>query len=152
MNHNKITKITEFLLGLLFGLGLLLSGMTNPKKVQDFLDVTGTWDPSLALVMGGAIAVGIFAFSFAKRQQKSLFGQPMDWPSESKVTYRLCIGSALFGVGWGLAGFCPGPALVAMASGIQEAIIFVVAMLAGSLLCQLRDKLRSKIQSSGKPN
>lgn len=147
MNTNKITKITEFLLGLLFGLGLILSGMTNPAKVQNFLDLTGMWDPSLALVMGGAIAVGVFAFTFAKRKKQSILGQVMDWPTETKITYRLCIGSALFGIGWGIAGFCPGPALVAMASGVKQAFIFVVAMLVGSLLCQLRDKLRSKIDN-----
>jgi uncharacterized membrane protein YedE/YeeE len=145
MNNNKFAKISEFLLGLLFGLGLILSGMTNPSKVQNFLDIAGPWDPSLALVMGGAIAVGIFAFSFAKRKTQPLLCGKMDWPSQTKITYRLCIGSAMFGVGWGLGGFCPGPALVAMASGAKESMIFVAAMLVGSLLCQLRDKLRTKI-------
>ncbi len=145
MNTNKFAKISEFLLGLLFGLGLILSGMTNPSKVQNFLDIAGPWDPSLALVMGGAIAVGIFAFSIAKRKTQSILGGTMDWPSQTKITYRLCIGSAMFGVGWGLGGFCPGPALVAMASGAKEAMIFVAAMLVGSFLCQLRDKLKTKI-------
>jgi uncharacterized membrane protein YedE/YeeE len=148
MNTNKVAKITEFLLGLLFGLGLILSGMTNPAKVQNFLDLNGMWDPSLALVMGGAIAVGFFAFALAKQKKQSLLGQVMDWPSETKITYRLCIGSALFGIGWGIGGFCPGPALVAMASGVKQAFIFVAAMLVGSLLCQLRDKLRSKIDNT----
>ena len=117
--------------GLVFGLGLIASGMTNPYKVQSFLDVTGKWDPSLALVMGGAIAVASLAFAWARRRQRSWSGDPMEWPSKKGVDRRLLVGGALFGMGWGLAGFCPGPAIVAMGAGMQEAWIFGAAMLVG---------------------
>lgn len=117
--------------GLVFGLGLIASGMTNPYKVQSFLDVTGKWDPSLALVMGGAIAVASLAFAWARRRQRSWSGDLMEWPSKKGVDRRLLVGGALFGMGWGLAGFCPGPAIVAMGAGMQEAWIFGAAMLVG---------------------
>ncbi|MFM0412702.1 DUF6691 family protein, partial [Paraburkholderia dipogonis] len=94
--------------GLLFGVGLMVSGMANPAKVLGFLDLAGRWDPSLAFVMVGAIAVGSIAFLFAKRRKKSLLGLPMQIPASTNVTMRLVLGSAVFGVGWGLAGFCPG--------------------------------------------
>ncbi len=117
--------------GLIFGLGLIASGMTNPYKVRSFLDVTGSWDPSLALVMGGAIAVAAVAYAWARRRQVTWLGEPIEWPAARAVDARLLVGGALFGVGWGLAGFCPGPAIVAMGSGMQEAWIFGGAMLVG---------------------
>ena len=126
MNH-----IREFVVGLLFGIGLLLSGMTDPGKVLGFLDLAGHWDPSLALVMAGAIGVGLGAFAIAKRRTRSFFGGAIYMPTSTVIDRRLVIGSLVFGIGWGLAGFCPGPALVSMAAGQLEAVLFVVAMLAG---------------------
>ena len=123
-----------FFSGLLFGLGLIGSGMTNPAKVKGFLDVAGAWDPSLALVMAGAIAVGAFAFAAAKRRTTSWSGERIELPSSTLIDRRLVIGGMLFGAGWGIAGFCPGPALVAMGGGIGAAWIFGVAMLAGMLV------------------
>lgn len=120
--------------GLLFGLGLIGSGMTNPAKVKGFLDVAGAWDPSLALVMAGAIAVGVFAFAAAKRRATSWTGERIELPSSTLIDRRLVIGGVLFGAGWGIAGFCPGPALVAMGGGLGAAWIFGVAMLAGMLI------------------
>lgn len=119
------------LAGLVFGLGLILSGMTDPAKVLGFLDVAGAWDPSLALVMGGAIAVAAPAFARARRRPRSLLDAPMQWPTRTVVDRRLVLGSLAFGAGWGLAGFCPGPALVSAASGHREAWLFVAAMVAG---------------------
>jgi uncharacterized membrane protein YedE/YeeE len=117
--------------GLIFGLGLILGGMTDPVKVKGFLDVAGAWDPSLALVMGGAIAVGVFAFAAAQRRSRSWSGDRMDIPANRVIDARLIVGGVLFGSGWGLGGFCPGPALVAMSSGLGSAAVFVIAMLAG---------------------
>lgn len=124
-------RFTEFLVGLIFGLGLILSGMTDPAKVLGFLDLFGTWDPSLAFVMGGAIAVGLFAFSIARKRTQSFLGGAMHLPRATQIDKPLLIGALIFGAGWGLAGFCPGPALVTMASGELKALVFVVAMLAG---------------------
>ena len=129
--------LTALLSGLLFGIGLMLSGMANPAKVLGFLDIAGRWDPSLAFVMAGAIAIGAIAVAFAKRLKKSLLGLPMWIPSSSSVTLRLVLGSAAFGVGWGLAGFCPGPALVALGAGFSKAWGFVAAMLAGMAVFEL---------------
>jgi uncharacterized protein len=120
-----------FISGLIFGLGLILSGMTEPLKVKGFLDVAGAWDPSLGLVMGGAIAVGAVAYALARGRKKSWGGAPMEIPTDQTIDERLVIGGALFGIGWGIAGFCPGPALVALGSGSISAAIFVVAMLVG---------------------
>jgi uncharacterized membrane protein YedE/YeeE len=127
-------RAIEFLVGLLFGWGLLLSGMTDPGKVQGFLDLFGAWDPSLAFVMGGAIAVGFFAFALAKKRTTTLLGGAMHLPTARHVDKPLVVGAILFGAGWGLAGFCPGPALVSMASGQAKAVVFVAAMLAGMAL------------------
>ena len=127
-------RISEFLAGLLFGTGLLLSGMTDPGKVIGFLDVTGTWDPSLALVMAGAIAVSFLAFGVAKRRKASVLGAAFRLPVSDKVDKPLIIGSLIFGVGWGLVGFCPGPAIVSMAAGQPKALIFGLAMFVGMLV------------------
>jgi uncharacterized membrane protein YedE/YeeE len=118
-------------LGLLFGIGLLVSGMANPAKVLGFLDLAGAWDPSLAFVMGGAVAVGLVGFRLAGRRTESVLGLPMDLPRRREIDRRLVLGSLAFGVGWGLAGFCPGPALVALGTGYMGAAVFVAAMLAG---------------------
>jgi uncharacterized membrane protein YedE/YeeE len=120
--------------GLVFGLGLLLSGMTDPGKVQGFLDVTTRWDPSLALVMGGAVLVASLAFAWARRSPQSWLGARRMWPAAGAIDSRLLGGGALFGLGWGLAGFCPGPALVALSAGMADAWIFVPAMLVGMAL------------------
>lgn len=117
--------------GLLFGWGLIASGMTQPTKVRAFLDVFGLWDPSLALVMGGAIAVGSIAFAVARRRRTAWNGEPLQIPTNTTIDARLIGGGVLFGIGWGLAGFCPGPALVAASSGLGSAWIFVAAMLVG---------------------
>jgi uncharacterized protein len=127
--------------GLVFGIGLILSGMTDPGKVIGFLDVAGRWDPSLALVMGGAILVGFFAFRVAGRRGKTFLGGGLHLPQRRDTDLRLVGGSLLFGVGWGLAGFCPGPALVSLASGQQPAAVFVAAMLGGMLLYHAAERL-----------
>ncbi len=137
-----IRRISEFGVGLLFGLGLIVSGMTDPAKVIGFLDLTGDWDPSLAFVMGGAILVGVFAFAFAKRRAKDFFGDAIQWPSSTAIDPRLVGGALLFGAGWGLAGFCPGPALVSMAAGVPKALAFVAAMLVGMFLFEKIERRR----------
>lgn len=126
--------IVALLSGLVFGLGLILSGMGNPAKVQNFLDIGGTWDPSLGLVMGGAVAVGLVAFTWAKRRKTSVLGEPMQLPTSTAVDRKLLTGAALFGAGWGLAGFCPGPAVMNLATLRFEVWLFVAAMLAGMVL------------------
>jgi uncharacterized membrane protein YedE/YeeE len=127
-------NINSFFVGLLFGLGLIVSGMTNPAKVIGFLDFAGAWDPSLAFVMGGAILIGSGGFALAKKRQRSLLGAPMHLPTSTKLDKRLVLGSLAFGIGWGIAGFCPGPAIVSAAAGQPKAWIFVAAMLSGMAL------------------
>ena len=141
LNKNHLYRIAEFVVGLLFGLGLMLSGMTDPGKVMGFLDLFGTWDPSLALVMGGAIMVGFFAFTVAKKRTSTFLGGAMRLPTNMDMDKKLVIGSLLFGAGWGLAGFCPGPALVSMADGQPKALVFVLAMLVGMVGFELMDRL-----------
>jgi len=130
-------RIFEYLAGLLFGLGLIVAGMTDPGKVQGFLDLTGAWDPSLAFVMGGAVAVSIVAFAVARRRTASFLGTAMHLPTARDIDRRLIAGSAIFGVGWGIAGFCPGPAIVSLATGEPKAIVFVLAMLAGMAIYEV---------------
>ncbi|AHC36805.1 MULTISPECIES: DUF6691 family protein [unclassified Pseudomonas] len=127
-------KVTAFIAGLLFGLGLLLAGMANPSKVLAFLDLAGAWDPSLALVMGGAIAVAIGPLTWARRHARSLLGAPMQFPAKRELDRRLIGGSLLFGIGWGIAGICPGPAVAILLTGHWQALVFMVAMLSGMLL------------------
>ncbi len=134
-------RMIEFILGLLFGLGLLISGMTDPSKVLGFLDLAGTWDPSLAFVMGGGVMVGVLGFAWAKQRSTSLSGQAFQWPDLVHIDRPLVLGSLMFGVGWGLAGFCPGPALVSMAAGHDKALVFVLAMVAGMVL---QDRLKKR--------
>lgn len=135
--------------GLVFGLGLILSGMANPAKVLAFLDLAGRWDPSLALVMAGAIAVALPAFAWAKRRKTSLLGTPLSLPASTTIDARLVGGGLLFGVGWGLAGFCPGPALVALGMGEAKALLFVVAMLAGMGGFELIERRRATPAARG---
>jgi len=134
--------LTSLLAGLLFGLGLMVSGMANPAKVLGFLDLAGRWDPSLALVMAGAIAVGSAAFLLAKNRVRSLLGAEMKLPTASHIDRRLVMGSALFGMGWGIAGFCPGPGLVALGMGESKALVFVAAMLAGMVVFEVLEMRR----------
>jgi uncharacterized membrane protein YedE/YeeE len=126
-----MTLLAACLAGLVFGLGLIVSGMADPAKVLGFLDLAGAWDPSLALVMAGAIAVGLIAFRIAGRRTSSLLGEEMRLPAARRIDRRLVLGSLAFGIGWGLAGFCPGPALVALGMGEGKALLFVAAMLVG---------------------
>jgi uncharacterized membrane protein YedE/YeeE len=131
----------SLLAGLVFGIGLIVSGMSNPAKVLGFLDLAGKWDPSLALVMGGAVAVGVLAYALAKRRQTTWLGLPMLIPGATHIDRRLVIGSLLFGVGWGLTGICPGPALVLVGAGVAKGIIFAVAMLVGMGLFEVLERV-----------
>lgn len=140
LQKNHLYRLTEFAVGLLFGLGLMWSGMTDASKVIGFLDLFGNWDPSLALVMGGAIMVGFFAFTVAKKRTTTFFGGVLRFPTNMDIDKKLVIGSLMFGTGWGLAGFCPGPALVSMADGQPKALVFVLAMLVGMLGFELMDR------------
>jgi len=124
-------KLSAYVAGLIFGLGLIVSGMANPAKVIAFLDLAGAWDPSLALVMAGAIGVALLAFAIAKRRRQSFLGQAILLPTARGIDRRLIIGSVLFGIGWGIAGICPGPALVLLGAGQAKGVWFVLAMLAG---------------------
>ena len=136
-------RFSEFAVGLVFGLGLMLAGMTNPGKVIGFLDLAGPWDPSLAFVMGGAIAVGALAFALARRRTVAFLGGAMHLPTARDIDRRLVLGSLGFGVGWGLAGFCPGPAVVALATGHPKAVVFMIAMLAGMALVEFIEGRRA---------
>jgi len=133
-------NLNAFVVGLLFGLGLIISGMTDPAKVIGFLDLAGTWDPSLAFVMAGAILIGAIGFTIAKKRQFSLLGAPMRLSSTTKLDTRLLLGSLVFGIGWGLSGFCPGPAVVSAAAGQPKAWLFVVSMLSGMALYTLLER------------
>lgn len=135
-----LIPFTALLSGLLFGLGLILSGMTNPAKVLSFLDVAGQWDPSLMFVMLGAISIGFFAFRAVKRRGRTLLSTSLHLPGARTVDLRLILGSLLFGMGWGLAGICPGPGLVMAASGHTGGILFVVAMVLGMFIFDLLEK------------
>jgi hypothetical protein len=137
-----VSVLAALAAGLVFGVGLILSGMTDPGKVKGFLDVAGNWDPSLAFVMGGAILVGFFAFRRAGRRGRTFLGGALHLPNRRDVDLRLLGGSIVFGVGWGLAGFCPGPALVSFASGVDQAAVFVAAMLGGMLAYTAAERLR----------
>jgi uncharacterized membrane protein YedE/YeeE len=127
--------------GLIFGIGLIVSGMTDPAKVIGFLDLAGKWDPSLAFVMGGAIMVGVVAFGFARKRERSLLGAVMRLPTATNIDRRLVMGSLAFGAGWGLAGYCPGPALASLAYGGVKPMIFTLAMLAGMGLFEVLDRV-----------
>jgi uncharacterized membrane protein YedE/YeeE len=140
--------LSFFLVGLVFGLGLILSGLTDPGKVIAFLDLAGAWDPSLLFTMGGAVLVTAAGFRLAKKRGHALFGAPIRFPASTGIDRRLVLGSAAFGVGWGLAGFCPGPALASLGAGVEGPLIFVIAMVAGMGLFELFERLRTQ---AGKP-
>lgn len=132
----------SFICGLIFGIGLIVSGMADPAKVLGFLDVAGTWNPSLIFVMAGAVLIGFLGFSYAGRRRTTLSGKELKLPSATRIDRRLVLGSVLFGAGWGLAGFCPGPAMVALGMGLPKALCFVLAMLAGMGLFELIERRR----------
>ncbi|MEA1081984.1 YeeE/YedE family protein [Marinobacter qingdaonensis] len=134
----------SLLAGLVFGLGLLISGMANPDKVLGFLDLAGPWDPSLALVMVGAIMVGVIGVAVARRRTLSFLGASISLPTNTRIDKRLVFGGLTFGVGWGLAGFCPGPGLVALGAGELKALVFVVAMVAGMAVFEVIERRRAK--------
>ena len=141
--------LMALLAGLLFGLGLILSGMTDPAKVLGFLDLAGNWDPSLAFVMGGALLVGSLVFPFATKRPKSILGEALRLPTATRIDRRLVLGGLTFGMGWGLAGYCPGPALASLAQGGTKPFVFFIAMLAGMALFELLESIKSK--SANKP-
>lgn len=130
----------SLLAGLLFGIGLIVAGMANPSKILNFLDLAGNWDPSLALVMGGAIPVSALAFYWAKKRALSFLGYAILLPDTRHLDKRLAIGGALFGMGWGLAGLCPGPALVLLGAGVWKVAIFLIAMFFGMVLFEKMSK------------
>lgn len=131
-----LKNIIGLLAGLLFGFGLLISGMTDPVKVQGFLDVFGAWDISLALVMGGGLIVAIVGVQLAKRQQTSWIGSLIEMPTKTTINKKLLIGAMLFGIGWGLVGICPGPGIVMLGTGQWQAYVFIPAMIVGMLVYQ----------------
>lgn len=136
--------ITALVTGLVFGIGLILSGMTDPAKVIGFLDLAGRWNPSLAFVMGGAILVGLFGFRLASQRNRSLLGDAMRLPTARHIDRRLVLGSLAFGVGWGLAGYCPGPALASLASGGAKPLVFAAAMVVGMVIFELLERLPAR--------
>jgi uncharacterized protein len=130
--RNFITLIT----GLIFGIGLIMSGMTNPAKVQNFLDFFGNWDPSLALVMGGAIFITMPGFWLVQKRQSPFFEKLFHFPTKTDLDFRLLLGAAIFGIGWGLGGFCPGPAITSILTGSKGTFLFVITMILGMVLAK----------------
>ena len=137
-NSNTGFALVSGIAGLVFGWGLIISGMANPAKVIGFLDLSMPWDPSLMFVMGGAIALGLPGFLLAKRLKNSLMGMPMNLPTHTQIDKKLLLGAVLFGAGWGIGGFCPGPAIVAAASLATDGLIFSAAMLVGMFAFSVR--------------
>lgn len=134
--------LVAFASGLVFGLGLIVAGMANPAKVKAFLDLAGAWDPSLLFVMAGGMAVAAVAFAVARRRTTTLLGAPLALPATRGIDRRLVAGSLTFGVGWGLAGICPGPALVLLGAGRAQGVVFFLAMLAGMGAFEIAERLR----------
>ena len=136
--NQTVLKAIPFLSGLIFGLGLILSGMTDPLRIQGFLDVFGQWNPAMALVMGGAIAVTLPAYTYVRLRGRNLAGIAVTLPDRKTITSRLLVGSALFGVGWGLSGVCPGPGILiafnGLLAGVWAPVLFLLSVLAGMLL------------------
>lgn len=137
--------LMALLAGLVFGLGLIVSGMSDPSKVIGFLDLAGKWDPSLAFVMGGAILVGLFAFRLAATRQRAILGGPMSLATTRHIDRRLILGALTFGVGWGLAGYCPGPALASLATGGSKPLVFTLAMLAGMAIFEIQERFSLRL-------
>ena len=147
-----LDTVSSFIVGLIFGIGLIFAGMTDPSKVIGFLDISGLWDPSLAFVMVGAILVGLVAFRFANKRTMNFLGGAIRLPTKNDIDTRLIVGSLLFGIGWGLGGFCPGPALVALGTGAPQAIIFVLSMIAGMALFEGAERLMRPRDVDAKPS
>ena len=141
----------SFLAGLVFGLGLVLAGMTDPRKVLGFLDLAGAWDPSLAFVLGGAVGFSAVAFRVALRRARPWFADVFRLPSRTGFDAALVIGAAVFGIGWGLVGYCPGPAIVSLAWGNAEAWVLVPAMLVGAALAWWQVHRRAHAQPAQAP-
>lgn len=139
--QRHMDTIASLIVGLIFGMGLIFAGMTDPSKVIGFLDIGGSWDPSLGLVMGGAILVGVIAFRFARQRTVNFFGGAIKLPTADDIDKRLVIGSLLFGAGWGMAGFCPGPAITSLGTANTKAMLFVLAMIAGMALFEAAERL-----------
>jgi len=139
--------ISALLLGLLFGLGLIVSGMNDPSKVLGFLDIAGEWDPSLGFVMGGAVAIGSLMYPLATRRKDSILGNTMRLPKATHIDRRLVLGGLTFGVGWGLAGYCPGPVLASLAQGGGKPWVFFIAMLSGMALFEIIERAKNKLAS-----
>lgn len=143
------SALASLFAGLLFGFGLIISGMANPEKVLGFLDIAGLWDPSLAFVMGGAVIVGLFAFAIARKRTLSFLGFSMKVPGQSHIDKRLVIGGLMFGVGWGVAGICPGPGLVGLGAGEIKSVVFVASMVAGMAVFELIERMRAGKTAQG---
>jgi uncharacterized membrane protein YedE/YeeE len=142
-----MTLLINFVIGLIFGLGLVVSGMSDPAKVLNFLDLAGTWDPSLAFVMGGAVIVTFIGYRIVLQRKAPIFDTKFHVPTRTDVDARLIVGPALFGIGWGLGGFCPGPALTAIGLGAPGTLMFVPAMLVGMWVARLMSDARSRSTS-----
>jgi len=141
--------VSQYLIGILFGWGLIISGMSNPEKILGFLDVAGNWDPSLIFVMMGAVLVGLAGFYVVSKKTGAFFGGALHIPTRKDITKPLIVGSLVFGAGWGIAGFCPGPALVALGSGHLKALVFVLAMLIGMEICERFFSAHQKASDQG---
>jgi uncharacterized membrane protein YedE/YeeE len=144
--------IASALFGALFGLGLLVSGMTDPARVLAFLDVAGAWNPALALVMGAAVAVALPAFAIARRRGVSALGEAIALPDRFRIDGRLVGGAAIFGLGWGLSGLCPGPALVLLGQDLARAGVFVAALVAGAWIAGLSNKVERRPEAASGPS
>jgi uncharacterized membrane protein YedE/YeeE len=133
--QKRFGLLSQYLIGVLFGWGLIISGMSNPQKILGFLDLSGLWDPSLMFVMAGAVIVGLGGFYVLSKRTEAFFGGALHIPKQRDITKPLIIGSLIFGAGWGIAGFCPGPALVGLGAGHLKALVFLIAMVAGMEIC-----------------
>ncbi|MGH8446380.1 MAG: DUF6691 family protein [Solimonas sp.] len=149
---NLLIRLLPLLSGFVFGVGLVISGMANPQKVLGFLDFAGAWDPQLIFVMGGAVLVALPAFALARRRPRAWSGEAIVLPQRSPITPRLVAGSALFGLGWGLSGVCPGPALLIAVGGTPSAFVFFISMLGGMLAFELWNRLRGATVTTAAPS
>jgi uncharacterized membrane protein YedE/YeeE len=144
VEENNVKISMALVAGLLFGVGLILSGMTDPSKVLGFLDLTGNWNPSLAFVMGGALLVGSLVFPLVVKRPKAILGDALRLPTATQIDRRLVLGGLTFGVGWGLAGYCPGPALASLAQGGIKPLLFFLAMMAGMAVFEVLERMKHR--------